>query len=181
MTLLNVESLPSFRYHPDPVATGAVQESTAVCECCGRARGFIYTGAVYAEDEVEQICPWCIADGSAAAKFDASFVDDHPLVEAALPAEIIGEVTRRTPGYESWQPETWLVHCKDACEFHGDASVEDVRNATPETKQLWMEEYELGEEDWLDVTDAYQPGGDPALYKFVCRHCGLVLFGWDCS
>jgi uncharacterized protein CbrC (UPF0167 family) len=175
------ESLPIFRYHPDPVATGAVQASDARCECCAQSRGFVYAGAVYAENDVDQVCPWCIANGSAAAKFDASFADPHSLAKAGISREVIDEVTRRTPGYESWQGESWLAHCDDACEFHGDASADDVLDATPETKELWMAEYDLGEEDWLDVTDGYTPGSDSALYKFVCRHCGVVLFGWDCS
>src|SRR5580698_1256897 len=41
------EKLPSFRYHPDPLATGAVKPSDVVCSCCQRNRGFIYTGPVY--------------------------------------------------------------------------------------------------------------------------------------
>ncbi|WP_321791288.1 CbrC family protein [Burkholderia pyrrocinia] len=56
-------SLPAFRYHPDPPATGSVIRSDARCVCCGDARGDVYAGPVYAVDEYEQcICPWCIAD-----------------------------------------------------------------------------------------------------------------------
>ena len=69
--------LPKFKYHPDPVATGSVKATEESCICCGRARGFIYVGSAYAEDELdEQICPWCIADGSAHSRFDASFTDE---------------------------------------------------------------------------------------------------------
>ncbi|WP_328624113.1 CbrC family protein [Streptomyces sp. NBC_00353] len=35
--------LPFFRYHPEPVTTGAVTASGEVCVCCGQARGWIYT------------------------------------------------------------------------------------------------------------------------------------------
>jgi uncharacterized protein CbrC (UPF0167 family) len=67
-------TLPVFRYHPDPVASGSVHESREVCACCGVARGYVYAGPVYAVDELDdKICPWCIADGKAHKKFDATF------------------------------------------------------------------------------------------------------------
>ncbi|WP_199855940.1 CbrC family protein [Burkholderia metallica] len=37
-------SLPAFRYHPDPPATGRVIRSDARCMCCGDARGDGYAG-----------------------------------------------------------------------------------------------------------------------------------------
>jgi uncharacterized protein CbrC (UPF0167 family) len=114
--------IPAFRYHPDPIGTGSIKASDVVCRCCGQKRGFIYAGSVYARDPLrDSICPWCIADGAAAAKFDAMFSDDTPLAEANLSGEIIDEVTLRTPGYNSWQQEVWLSCCEDACEYHGDA------------------------------------------------------------
>ncbi|MGJ7541899.1 CbrC family protein [Variovorax sp. LT1R16] len=176
------EPLPTFRYHPNPVATGVVKQSPAQCACCGRARGFIYVGPVYAvEDLRESICPWCIASGDAAEKFHASFADAHPLIQAQVPDSVVAEVHLRTPGYVSWQQEQWLTHCGDACEFHGDATVEDVMNASEETKSYWLAAHQQGEEGWRLATTGYRPGGDSALYKFVCRHCHQVLFGWDLS
>jgi uncharacterized protein len=174
------ESLPTFRYHPDPVATGMVVTSGIVCICCERARGYIYIGPVYSIEQLNEcFCPWCIADGSASKKFDASFADSYPLIQAGLDNEIVEEVHLRTPGYSSWQQESWLSHCNDACEFHGDASVFDVANASPETKSNWIADYEQDDKGWLWVTEGYQPGGDSALYKFKCRNCQLILFGWD--
>ena len=71
-----MSTLPTFRYHPDSIATGSVKPSDKECRSCGEARGYIYTSSVYAEESLdEEICPWCIADGSAAEKFDASFCD----------------------------------------------------------------------------------------------------------
>lgn len=174
--------LPEFTYHPDPVATGNVEASESPCICCGQKRELIYTGPVYAEKDYKKcICPWCIATGSAAEKLGASFSDVHSLLQKEIAPEIIEEIRIRTPGYSSWQGEHWLCHCNDACEFHGDASFEDVRNASSETKEHWMRENNLGEDEWLDLTEDYRPQGDPAIYKFKCRHCGLILFGWDCS
>ena len=176
------ESIPVFRYHPDPASTGMVVASDVVCVCCDRARGYIYVGAVYSEDDLHDLlCPWCINDGSAAAKLDASFADSHSLYKAGLSETIISEVSLRTPAYIAWQTESWLSHCNDACEFHGHASVTDVSNASPETKQHWMSHYQQDDKSWLWATDGYLPKGDSSLYKFICRHCRQVLFGWDLS
>src|SRR5688572_19854803 len=96
--------LPEFHYHPDPIATGNVKPSDKTCQGCGQSRGYIYIASVYAIEELnEAICPWCIADGTAAKKFDAMFADSHPLRQAGVTKQIIEEVTRRTPGYVSWQ------------------------------------------------------------------------------
>jgi uncharacterized protein CbrC (UPF0167 family) len=66
------EQLPRFLYHPDPIATGSVVGSPVVCSCCGQLRALTYVGPVFAEDELEdELCPWCIADGSAAETYDA--------------------------------------------------------------------------------------------------------------
>jgi uncharacterized protein len=176
------ERIPIFRYHPDPIATGAVTISDKSCVCCGLPRGYIYSGPVYGERDLqESLCPWCIASGDAAEQLGASFADGRLLTRAGVAAEIVEEVHLRTPGYNSWQGEQWLWHCEDACEFHGDASTKDVCEASEETKRQWAREYRQDEERWKRLTTGYRPGGDSALYKFVCRHCGLVLFGWDLS
>ena len=36
-------ALPTFRYHPDPVATGAVVESDVTCVVCEKQRGYVRT------------------------------------------------------------------------------------------------------------------------------------------
>jgi uncharacterized protein len=176
------EVLPQFTYHPDPLATGMIKASTTSCLCCGQARGYIYFGPVYGErDDLDNcICPWCIADGRAAAA-GATFVDSRPLESAGLSIEIQEKVSLRTPGYVSWQQESWLSHCGDACAFHGDASIEDISGVSKATMEDWMSEYGLKESDWQDITKGYEPGGDPAFYKFACRHCELIRLGWDCS
>lgn len=100
------ESLPYFRYHPDPLRTGAIAPSDKACICCGRNRGYIYVGPVYSSNNLtESLCPWCIADGKAATQLDASFADSYPLFQAAIREEVIEEVSLRTPGYISWQQE----------------------------------------------------------------------------
>ena len=114
------DALPEFPYHPDPVATGSVEASEATCRSCGCARGFVYTGPVYAvEAVVESLCPWCIADGSAAEKFDAEFTDVGADAPDDVPADVIETIARRTPGFEGRQQEHWLYHCGDGAAFLG--------------------------------------------------------------
>jgi uncharacterized protein CbrC (UPF0167 family) len=66
--------LPIFKYHPDPIKTGAIEVTSATCECCGIAQGFRATSTIYAKEQVETICPWCIANGSAAEKLMVSLL-----------------------------------------------------------------------------------------------------------
>lgn len=174
------ESLPNFKYHPDPLATGSIEPCDTECVCCGRSRGYIYTGSVYAEEDLKDaLCPWCIADGSAAEEFDAEFSDGEPLAAANVPDEIVEEVTRRTPGYTSWQQEEWLACCRDACEFHGDASLDDLQSLQGDSLALALIDWNWRDVDWLPFLQTYKPGGNPAVYKFVCRHCRAVRYGVD--
>jgi hypothetical protein len=176
------EELPSFRYHPDPISSGVIVPRAAVCLCCEKARGYIYVGPANGlEDLSERICPWCIKDGGASMKFDATFADDHPLLQAKIHQEIIDEVIKRTPGYFSWQQDSWITHCKDACAFMGDASIDDLINATEQMKARYCDEYKCSRQQWSEVISGYQPGGSNAFYKFACLNCGEVLLGWDCD
>jgi uncharacterized protein CbrC (UPF0167 family) len=104
--------LPTFKYHPDPLATGSVIKSDAECVCCGEARGYVYAGPVYAEEEYEQsICPWCIADGSAHDDLGATFTDEDGIGGHGewddVQQDVIDEVAHRTPGFTGWQQEQW--------------------------------------------------------------------------
>ncbi len=172
-----MEKLPQFKYHPDPLRTGAVEESETECVCCHRKRGFIYVAGVYATGEYDElICPWCIADGSAAKKFDATFYGG--LFDSQTPSEVRDEINRRTPGYNSWQSEEWKTHCGDVCEFHGDAPKTELHEVAINPIRL---DLALNDDEWTKFVEHYEPGGDPAIYKFVCRHCGEVIYNWDCS
>ena len=128
-----------------------------------------------------QICPWCVADGNAHLKFDATFCDDHPLLQAGLPANVVAEVTERTPGFISWQQETWLAHCGDACAFLGDATKDALRALTPEQRSSIFDGAHSSDAEWAEFVTHYSPGGDPAIYHFRCLACGTDVFGMDCS
>ena len=171
--------LPFFKYHPDPLGTGAVAASEAFCACCGAARGYIYTANVYcAKDLHEAVCPWCIADGSAAREFQATFNAGDALAAAGIAAEVIMELAERTPGYISWQQDAWLAHCADACAFLGDATPADAARIAAEHIPVSGGE-DLDADLLADIATRYRPGGSPAIYKFQCLHCGAVLFSMD--
>lgn len=174
------EELPQFKYHPKPIETGAIEVSDTICICCQRSRGYIYIGPVYSYLKIDnRFCPWCIADGTASERFGADFSAGDTFVP--LSEEISKEVQCRNPGYISWQQDKWRIHCNDACEFHGDVSKKEMQELNPEAKEWLMSELQLEEIEWLEFTKHYEPAGDPAVYKFVCRHCGIILYDWDCS
>lgn len=176
------QALPAFKYHPDPLATGSIVPSDASCACCGQVRGHIYVASFYAKTSYRRrICPWCIADGSAAQTLRGSFVDDYPLMQAGLPAAVVDEVCTRTPGFISWQQERWLTCCGDACEFHGDARKEELEALDKTCLPKALRDFEHILPHWSKVVGAYRPGSDPAIYKFVCRRCRETRFGVDSS
>lgn len=114
--------LPKFKYHPRPFSSGAILESDDVCECCGQSQGYIYDGPVYCIDEVDRVCPWCIADGSAHSKWDAEFIDayfrDSYGDAPELAQDIVAEVLQQTPGVVgALQSVMWWVHCGEPAEF----------------------------------------------------------------
>ncbi len=174
------EPLPHFAYHPDPVASGAVVPRSFICASCNRTRTHVYVGPAYAtQDFSERVCPWCIADGAAARNLGVEFADAEALLASGVPQAVVEEVTLRTPGYVSWQGDQWLSHCNDACAFLGDASLADVENASAGTIGDWCRTNRQELQGWKAATDGYAPGGQPAFYKFQCRHCGTIRLGWD--
>lgn len=101
-------ALPQFPYHPNPVATGSVTTSDAPCMCCGQERGWVYTGPVHAAGAPDSgICPYCIAFGKAAERYDATFTD---AIEGDVPKDVVTAILRHTPGFVAWQSPTWLTH-----------------------------------------------------------------------
>jgi uncharacterized protein CbrC (UPF0167 family) len=116
------EPLPDFPYHPDPQATGSIERSSTHCIACGQARGYVYTGPVFSVNHElldDAVCPWCIADGSAAERFDAQYTGVGDELPADVSDSVIIAVTQRTPGFSGWQQEHWLYHCGDGAAFVG--------------------------------------------------------------
>ncbi len=172
--------LPRFPYHPDPLATGSVEPSKEPCLACGKARGFIYAGPVYAEAELEgSFCPWCVADGSAHAKFEADFVDRDGVggygAWDAVPEAVVEEIAFRTPGFSGWQQERWWTHCGDAAEFLGPVGRSGAEEAGAAFLAALRAEAGIARDaDWLDYVNALDRDRGPTAYVFRCRRCGAL-------
>ena len=91
--------LPFFRYHPNPLETGAFQESEegVACDCCGKTTHIYYEGPFYAIDDIDCLCPECIASGRAAEKFDGAFQDECSVDDGVEDPEKLDELILRTP------------------------------------------------------------------------------------
>jgi uncharacterized protein len=174
-----VTNLPTFRYHPDPLATGSIAPSGAVCRSCGQPRGYIYTGPVYAVEELtDELCPWCIADGSAAARFDARFVDPAGIGDYGswdpVSADTVEAVSRRTPGFNGWQQESWWTHCGDAAAFLGSAGHQELIGQWAEAIPTIRAHLRFSDAQWRQYFEALDRTAGPTAYVFQCLHCGLL-------
>ena len=164
--------LPTFDYHPDPVGTGSVQVSAEACEVCRLARGYVYAGPVDAPGDLGTICPWCIADGRAAA-LGATFCDASPR-PAGVPPEVVVAIEQRTPGFLGWQQERWLFHCDDGAAYLGRAGTTELAAYPTALDALRAD----GESE--ELIEALHAEGDATAYLFRCRHCGTHLAYADC-
>lgn len=177
------KALPNFRYHPYPFKTGVFKDDeSVVCECCEQATGVYYRGSIYCTANVKYLCPHCIASGAAAAKFDASFIQDaDPLPSGAADAQgKTEELFKRTPGYFSWQGAHWLTCCDDYCEFLGDVDTKELQDLGA-LEEVFAEYAMRGEFAVEDVRDCLVAGGDTAGYLFRCLHCGKYKIYVDAS
>jgi len=175
------ELLPTFRYHPDPLATGSLRpDDDTPCLGCNRIRGYIYTGPVSTEKPFileDHLYPWCIADGTAAKRFGATFCDTGMLDDIPAPAR--DEVEERTPGYTAWQQETWLGCCGDAAAFMGMAGAKELRERFPEAigavKRVLRDDFDLSGKELQEFLDSLSTESDATAYIFRCLHCGKYL------
>jgi uncharacterized protein CbrC (UPF0167 family) len=167
--------LPEFRYHPDPIRSGSIVPSDTQCVCCGARRGFIYTGPVYCEREIEdELCPWCIADGSAHRAFDASFTDPASFPDE-IPQDIVKEIAYRTPGFNAWQEAEWLTCCGDAAAFVEPVGYADIQARYPQLEGTLMmyivHELAISGGAATRLLHGLNRDHGPTGYVFACRHC----------
>jgi uncharacterized protein CbrC (UPF0167 family) len=168
--------LPKFKYFPDPVASGVIVESDAECPSCGMARGYVYLGIAFADEEYEDcICPWCIADGSAHKKLGATFIEEGAVggygAWDEVPEAVVAEITERTPVFPSWQPTQWWTHCGDAAQFLGAVGRTELEALGPDA--VAGIKAGSGPEDsaWDDVYPELDKDGSPTAYLFRCSKC----------
>lgn len=179
--MASTETLPDFKYHPDPVATGVVvADAGAPCLSCNRIRGYVYDGPVFSEKFhylQHCLCPWCIADGSAARQFGAEFADSGTL--DGVSDEVRLEIARRTPGFPSWQEAQWLACCGDGAEFLGAAGAAELRTQYPDAikavEHCLREDFDLAGKELKEFLAGLSRDDQPTAYIFRCRHCRKYL------
>lgn len=167
-----MEPLPHFKYHPDPFATGMIQQKPTTCPVCEQVRAYVYVGPFLAKEEVEGICPWCIHDGSAAAKYQGTFQDPASCEEAA--PEYWEELLFRTPGYRGWEQQVWLSHHHDFCAFVGYAEWKEIEPVLEE----FAEDLESTGDSYPEL---YRWGSSGSFqgYLFQCVVCGKRRLATD--
>ena len=162
------QSLPHFIYHPDPLATGAFVEGEAkVCPSCGKKSNVYYNLLPYCIDNIENLCPFCIANGLAAEKFDAEFVQDAEWSGQTNP-EKDKLLFCQTPGYSSWQGENWLSCCQDQCAYLGTGGTRELMDMGI-AEQVLADYEERGE--YQDIEGYLVKDGSLCGYLFRCLHC----------
>jgi uncharacterized protein CbrC (UPF0167 family) len=175
------EPLPSFDLMDDAGRDHVFALSDEACDCCGKARGWKYTGPVYGEADEPVLCPWCIRDGRAAAELGCSFNDAHDYENnLSVPDRVRVTVRERTPGFVTWQQNHWKVCCGSACKFMDEATVENLKGRWASLVPAIRAEL-IGPipwvDEWLEKHAAY--GGAPSVYIFQCRVCEKAQFFWD--
>ena len=172
--------LPAFRYHPDPLATGAFEKSEAgvVCDCCGKTTHVFYTAPFFSEEDVEALCPDCIASGAAARKYDGSFQDDFSLDDGVDDPEKLDELIHRTPGYCGWQQEYWRAPCGDYCAYLGRVGARELRALGALADVL---DDPMWDEEQKEMIRTSVNGGHLQCYLFQCLRCGKHLVWMDCD
>lgn len=176
-----VTSIPAFRYHPDPIATGSAVADGGDCELCGQVIGYRYAGPIVGR-QAEWLCLGCIADGTAAERLarpdgPAEFSDGLWRQSDGVPIAVLEEILHRTPGYFSWQESYWLTHCGDGAAYLGRAGWDQLQHDVDALEALRREAQELGmdaaaAQEWIS---RLSPDGDMTAYLFECLHCGVHL------
>lgn len=173
-------NLPRFRYHPNPLVTQAFKEKDIpeTYDCCGRPTNIVYTGPFYSVENINYLCPECIANGSAAQKFDGEFQDEYSVDNVSDKARL-DELIHRTPGYCGWQQEYWRAHCDDFCAFLGYVGAKELMALGIMDEVLHDPVWDEWQKDIIQnemVNESSIQG-----YLFQCLHCGKHLLLFDCD
>jgi len=198
-----MSALPKFRYYP--AATEAtIEEGPVDCIVCEKEREYVYTGPVFHEEELDnQICPWCIADGSAQEKFSAMFnpiadfassnADDIEPVSMShnrlgewenVSQSIVEEIAYRTPGILCWQEAQWFFCCNDAAVYLGPMGTAELKKHGPAAYQAIRQSIEpsmmdeSAVEEWMSGLSAEN---SPTAYLFQCAKCKAFGGFSDCD
>ena len=178
-----IDNLPSFKYHPDPIATGAIRRlcTSVKCSCCGDSTYLVYDGPFYSWTVLEHLCPKCIYDGSAANSYRGEFQDSSS-VETVNVSKKLEELIYHTPGYNGYQQARWLAHCGDYCAFLGVVGYAEIKGMNLEW-ELQTEFNTIANKLGLSLDmflSRLAVGGSIQGYLFRCCVCGRYRLHVDC-
>ncbi len=175
--MVTTNEFPKFKYHAKPMSSGAFKWKArpVVCSCCKKETNYKYSDSLLSyKDEMKNICPDCISNGSAAKKFNYTFIDSF--IGTVSDKEKVEELMYRTPNYMGWQIGRWRTHCDDFCEFIDYVGINEL-------KSLGILDEILSDPEWTEqdreninqLDKTYSPQG----YLFKCLHCGKHLLWYD--
>jgi len=179
--------LPKFKYSPNAYKLDLFEEKEGICSVCKEKRNLKYTSSFYSIEEPDYICPWCIASGKAAEKFNGEF-NDYCGIEGVSPnpndppseisKKLLQEITNKTPSYVSWQQEVWLTHCNEPCAFIAYVDFEATKPYLEELK----EDIETITNDYgTNMIEYLTKDGGTVGYLFQCVKCGKHRLHIDCD
>lgn len=172
-------SLPAFRYHPDPLATGSVIRSDARCVCCGDARGYVYAGPVYAVDEYENcLCPRCIAHGSAqpsVARTASAAANATKFPTRSSAKSLVARRAFRVGSRSAGERIAALPRSSSAVRVPENCA----RSARRQSRRFGPTGLDEGAE-WEHCLAALDKDGSPTAYMFRCIRCGEPGGYQDC-
>lgn len=168
------QPLPSFRFHPDPLQSGSIEPSPKPCGCCGQARGYVYTGPCYVEDDFDtELCPWCIADGKAHRRFGVTFHELEP--GPGIDTAIADEIEERTPGFATFNPVAWPSCCGGPMAYLEPAGHTELKARHAELLGRLVPSLEaamrLPRADAERLVDSLQRDHSPCAHVFRCAEC----------
>ena len=147
-----------FNYMSDDYLSTVFADESFTCDCCKKISNAKYIGPQYSTaDNDASLCPDCIQTGEAVQSGLVDFFNE--IDPECVDENVSSEISCRTPGIFTWQDQEWATHCNDACEYHGDATAQDIIKADEKTIQIWMERYDQSRNDWDTFMSGYQPGG----------------------
>lgn len=170
--------LPKFKYSPNTYEIDIFEKEEGTCSVCNEKRAMKYTSSFYSVEDPEYICPWCIADGKAAEKYEGEFNDYEGIENAeSIAKELLLQVSERTPSYVSWQQEVWLTHCNEPCAFIGYADTKTIETLMEELN----DDIENNGYDPEFIKSSLTKDGSLVGYLFQCVHCNQHRLHVDCD
>lgn len=172
---------PEFKYHKDVLETEVVVKETITCECCNQQSEYRYDGPIYGVKRIENLCPWCIAEGRASKELGLSFNDGTD--GSKISREKLEILYSKTPGYISWQASIWPIHCDDVCSFVNYVGIKEIKKLG--LKESLESEFIRLAQEFSMYVDEFKNclinDGDMQAYLFKCIHCGEYKLYVDLS